>query len=127
MSKNKQRMRYFFIILSLSLIFLVFTGFSNQSSDNNDKSSYSTARYGVCAYCNEMLDLFCLHNSWYAYSYPHTSTCTVDVYQSNAVRACLSCGRWDEYYAAHDCYEVHSTCSKYYDSVCVIGKYYPFE
>lgn len=96
---------------------------SNSFSDNS--SNIVIQPRMMCPYCSNYTLMYCLKNRRYSYSYPHTPECTVDVYRSNAVDGCLSCGHWNQYYGEHDCREVHSTCSKGYDDVCIIGKYWP--
>lgn len=61
----------------------------------------------------------------YSYSFPHTSTCQVKVYVSNAVDGCIQCGKWQQYYSEHECLYVHSTCSKGSESKCLIGVWWP--
>lgn len=78
-----------------------------------------------CPNCNWYTSLYCLQNLRYSYSFPHTSTCQVKVYVSNAVDGCIQCGKWQQYYSEHECLYVHSTCSKGSESKCLIGVWWP--
>lgn len=77
-----------------------------------------------CVDCGRRTYIHCLKNRTYAYTYPCSDRCKVDVYVSSAQDMCTECGKVIMYYDRHECLEVHSTCSKGYNVICLFTPEY---
>ena len=78
--------------------------------------------FQTCTACGEMCNTVCAMEGVVGDVYTHdtllTKDCQVTILRSRGATICSSCGNVNETYGYHDCWEVHTKCSKGQYDVC---------